>query len=251
MASFDGIESMANPRHTIAKVERVLDHGAGVYSVWLEPAQPLVRFKVGQFLHLALDTFSPESGYWPESRVFSIASPPGTRLLRIVYSVKGAYTSRMSRELADGKNVWLKYPFGDFIVDARKPEQTCVLVAGGTGISPFIGLLQANDVGLQKVWLYYGARKPDLLIFTEELDEATRSAGLNLSLFAEHVGNAHFPGRPINAGGLDIDAIVAAHGTERSVDYYLSGPPGMINAFKSRLIARAVPPQNIHIDAWE
>ena len=32
-------------------------------------------FKPGQFLHLALDAFEP-GGFWPESRVFSIASAP-------------------------------------------------------------------------------------------------------------------------------------------------------------------------------
>ena len=107
---------MANPKHAQAKVKRLVEHGPGVFSVWLEPELPLARFKVGQFLHLALDPFSPESGYWPESRVFSIASSPEAGFLRIVYSVKGRYTTRMSRELSEGKEVWLKYPFGEFIV---------------------------------------------------------------------------------------------------------------------------------------
>ena len=60
-----GNETLANPRHVIAKVKRLVEHGLGVFSVWLEPRQPIVRFKAGQFLHLALDSFSPESGYWP------------------------------------------------------------------------------------------------------------------------------------------------------------------------------------------
>ena len=66
----------------------------------------------------------------------------------------------MSRELAEGRDVWLKYPFGDFILDTRKLEEKHVLVAGGTGISPFVGLLNNSDVNLAKVWLYYGARTP-------------------------------------------------------------------------------------------
>ena len=56
-------------------VEQVIDHGERVYTLALRPERPVPRFRPGQFLHLALDPYDP-SGFWPESRVFSIASPP-------------------------------------------------------------------------------------------------------------------------------------------------------------------------------
>jgi ferredoxin-NADP reductase len=56
-------------------VRDIADHGERVYTVVLEPSSAVPRFKPGQFLHLALDPYDG-SGFWPESRVFSIASSP-------------------------------------------------------------------------------------------------------------------------------------------------------------------------------
>jgi NAD(P)H-flavin reductase len=76
-------------------VRAVTDHGEHVYTVELEPSMAVPRFKPGQFLHLALDACEP-GGFWPESRVFSIASSPRERdRLAITYAVKGAFTARM------------------------------------------------------------------------------------------------------------------------------------------------------------
>ena len=81
-------------------VRDVTDHGERVYTVDLEPSMAVPRFTPGQFLHLALDPYEPD-GFWPESRVFSIASSPEERdRLSITYAVKGAFTTRMERELA-------------------------------------------------------------------------------------------------------------------------------------------------------
>ena len=113
-------------------VERVADHGEHVYTVTLVPEQLAPAFRPGQFLHLALDRFEP-GGFWPESRVFSIASSPTQRdRLSITYAVKGVFTTRMERELAPGRAVWAKLPYGEFTVD---PDRDAVLFAGGTTAS--------------------------------------------------------------------------------------------------------------------
>ena len=47
---------------------------------------PVPRFTPGQFLHLALDPYDAD-GFWPDSRVFSIASSPDARTnLAITYA---------------------------------------------------------------------------------------------------------------------------------------------------------------------
>ena len=98
----------------------VTDHGERVYTVELEPRLPVPQFKPGQFLHLAIDPYDG-AGFWPESRVFSIASSPRERdRLTITYAVKGAFTTRMERELVPGASVWVKLPYGEFVID---PDQ--------------------------------------------------------------------------------------------------------------------------------
>lgn len=128
---------MGNIQKLPCRVQKIIDHGDRVYTVELLPERPLPRFKAGQFLHLALDDYNP-SCFWPESRVFSIASSPTQRYyLRISYSVKGSFTTRMENDLHEGMLVWVKLPYGDFVI---RDNGDVVLLAGGTGITAFISL---------------------------------------------------------------------------------------------------------------
>ena len=87
---------MSTPRKISCSVTDILVHGDDVYTVQLLPERAVPAFSPGQFLHLALDEYDP-SGFWPESRVFSIASSPRDReRVSLCYSVKGAYTARMA-----------------------------------------------------------------------------------------------------------------------------------------------------------
>ena len=120
-------------------VEQVIAHGEGVYSAVLRPERPLPRFRAGQFLHLAIDPYDP-TGFWPESRVFSIASAPSDReCVRITYAVHGPFTTRMADTVVEGRNVWIKLPYGDFVIDDR---DDVALFAGGTGITAFTAFLE-------------------------------------------------------------------------------------------------------------
>ena len=151
------------PQKLLCEVEEVIHHGGRVYSVILRPERPIMRFLPGQFLHLTLDDYQP-GDFWPESRVYSIASAPAERdRLRITYAVKGNYTSRMEAELHPGRMVWVKLPYGDFIVSSE--SDVCIL-AGGTGITAFTAFISSLGPDYpHQVTLFYGARRPDLLIY--------------------------------------------------------------------------------------
>src|SRR4030042_5099313 len=159
---------MAIPQKIRCWVERILDHGDHVYTVDLAPERPLPRFKPGQFLHLALDDYDP-SGFWPESRVFSIASSPAQRdHLKISYSVRGRYTARMENELHEDRMVWVKLPYGDFVI---RDANNVALLAGGTGITAFTAFLEnLMPEHPSKVYLVYGARNRNLLIYRDMIE---------------------------------------------------------------------------------
>jgi len=136
---------MANPIKLKATVSSVQQFGEGVYEISMVPEGFVPRYKPGQFLHLTVDEYDPAGGFWPESRVFSIASASGSDDIRIVYSVKGKYTRRMEEGLKPGATVWLKLPYGDFVIEGvLKDGQGAVLVAGGTGVSPFLPFLEGQ-----------------------------------------------------------------------------------------------------------
>src|SRR5262245_4376327 len=153
-------------------VDQVVPHGDHVYTVMLRPAGRVPRFRAGQFLHLALDPYAPTE-FWPESRVFSIASSPAERdALRITYSVQGTYSRRMERELERGRRVWVKMPYGDFVI---APGQGVVLFAGGTGITAFTAFLEGLAAETpEPVTLAYGARTERLLIYRDAVEQCAK-----------------------------------------------------------------------------
>jgi ferredoxin-NADP reductase len=227
-------------------VEQVVDHGERVYTVALRPERPAPRFRAGQFLHLALDPYDP-TGFWPESRVFSIASPPAQRdLVRITYAVHGRFTARMESGLVEGKEVWIKMPYGDFIIESG-PE--VVLFAGGTGVTAFTAFLEdLASSSEQPVTLAYGARTRELLIYRDIVERcAGRVPSLQVSYFVEQ--DAPAPG--MNPGRVSVDALWPRLRRPLDASYYISGPPLMLRGLAQDLRARDISPESIHIDAWE
>jgi ferredoxin-NADP reductase len=226
-------------------VEEIVVHGGQVYSLALRPTRPAPRFRAGQFLHLALDRYDP-TGFWPESRVFSIASGPDARdLVKITYAVHGRFTARMERELVTGGHVWIKMPYGDFVIERRRDV---VLFAGGTGISAFTAFLEALPASAEPaVVLGYGARTPALLIYRDVVERtAARVAALDAMYFVEQDAVAG-----TLAGRLSVEAMWPRVPRPRDSDFYISGPPAMIRAIGADLRAHDIAAEAIHVDAWE
>jgi ferredoxin-NADP reductase len=220
-------------------VRSVIDHGERVYSVELVPSLPVPSFKPGQFLHLALDSYEP-GGFWPESRVFSIASSPGRHdRLGITYAVKGPFTTRMERELAPGVEAWVKLPYGEFVVDRARDA---VLFAGGTGVTAFTAFLQSLTADfVPRVLLFYGARTQDLFVYGPLAEARAREVpSLACRLVCEETD-----------GRLQVEAAWPAIEACDDPIFYLSGPPEMLASLTVQLRERGVQDAAIHTDAWE
>jgi ferredoxin-NADP reductase len=226
-------------------VEQVIDHGERVYTLALRPERPVPRFLPGQFLHLALDPYDA-TGFWPESRVFSIASPPAQRdVVRITYAVHGRFTARMESALAEGKQAWIKMPYGDFVIE-RTAE--VVLFAGGTGITAFTAFLgDLTAIEDRPVTLAYGARTEPLLIYRDVVERcAQRVPSLQVSYFVERGS-----GPAVHTGRVSVAALWPRLHRPLEAHYYISGPPPMLRGIGQDLRARNIPAEAIHIDAWE
>jgi NAD(P)H-flavin reductase len=251
---------MPNPIKTEATVVSITPHGKGVYTVTMKPKGRTPRFKAGQFLHLSVDNYDPAGGFWPESRVFSIASPPGIETLSIIYSVKGSYTKKMEEALKPGLIVWLKLPYGEFIIDSCiHDRQDVVLIAGGTGVSPYIPYLEdlcssERPKCIGRTVLYYGARLRSFILFPELITRCLNGVeGFQADIYIENetLDGLTVPGARIQGGRLSIDNI---HNESKDLNdpvFFLSGPPAMIKCFKQQLIEKGIALCNIKIDEWE
>ena len=251
---------MSMPRKIRCKVENIIHHGGRVYTVDLAPATSVPSFRPGQFLHLTVDDYDP-AGFWPESRVFSIASSPRERgRVRICYSVKGRYTTKMEQVLQVGGEVWIKLPYGDFVIAGASDA---VLIAGGTGISAFSAFLQSlTPQTVPRVTLIYGARTPALFLFQDMILGQLAAVPQFDAVFFAETEDATFTRRlaaqpkapPCYAGRISLDAILRPPSSvlcPLSSVFYLSGPPVMLSALSQQLLARGVPADRVRTDAWE
>ena len=205
-----------------------------IFTVVLESLGNPFKYQPGQFLHLALDEYDPTE-QWPDSRCFSMQSSPTEKFIKISYSVKGRFTSRMQEELQQGKRVTLKLPFGDLFTQPHNKVNT-VFIAGGTGITPFLSLF-TNQVFKQYInpRIYLGFRNVKFNIYQEDLGSLKSTL---LNIFYEDI-----------EGRLDINQIFLENGT--NANYFISGPPQMIKSFKQALIEFGVRLDSILTDDWE
>lgn len=234
---------MANPVKLKAVVTEVIRHTGSVASYRFKPQGRVPKFRAGQFLHIALDEYHPDT-QWPESRVFSIASAPSERgiELAVTISVKGPFTERIFKTLKKGSECWLKLPYGEFLFP---PDRHLTLIAGGVGITPYLSLLKQmlEEKSEQVVTLCYGVRSAEHYLFGDLIERCVE----DLPNFRKTVWYEDGSG-PGEKGILDIDVIHAA-APDASL-FYLSGPPVMIAAFKIRLIELGVESGRIRVDDW-
>ncbi len=237
---------MATVQKLRCQITRLIDHGEHVYTLDLRPERLAPRFRPGQFLHLALDEYDP-CRFWPESRVFSIASAPTQRdVLRISYSLRGRFTARMERELAEGNHVWVKLPYGEFVI---KDTSDIVLFAGGTGITAFTAFLDSLAPAFHHaVFVAYGARTESLLIYRDLVEACAR---LIPSLRTFYFVERGEPSSTISVARLSVDVLWPHILAPGQATYYLSGPPVMLKALAGNLRSRDVAADAIRIDAWE
>jgi ferredoxin-NADP reductase len=208
------------------------------------PLRP-VSFRPGQFMELTLPHGKTDSRGW--RRVFSIASAPGG-IVRFGIRLPEPASSfkRALLDLEPGTRVSATSVGGDFLLPAD-PERPLLLVAGGIGITPFIGHLEqaAAEPGERDIAVVYAISSLDDLAYAEQLEKA----GCSVALAS--------PERPerlpagwtwIGPDRLSGDALLAAVPDAVKREAFLSGPPSMVASLKKALRTAGV--RRIHTDVF-
>jgi len=210
---------------------------SGIYTVEFASERGKYKYLPGQFLHIALDEDYDGSSQWPDSRCFSMQSNPNEETIKITYAVKGEFTHMMEQLLKVGSEVWLKLPYGDLFTQPHNKTNT-VFIAGGTGITPYLSLFTHESFNEYiNPHIYLGFRSIDYNIYQDELERSCNSNSHMQLYFQDEVGV------------IDVNQIFLDNGIDSN--YFISGPPAMIKAFKQTLIAKGVPAGNVLTDDWE
>jgi ferredoxin-NADP reductase len=216
-------------------------------SSWEFDFRPLrpVSFRPGQFMELTLPHGKADSRGW--RRVFSIASAPGDVLrFGIRLPEKSSSFKRALLELKPGTKVSATSVGGDFLLPGD-PARPLLLVAGGIGITPFVGHLEqaAAESGDRDIAVVYAISSPDDLAYAAQLEKA----GCRVAIVSPEKPAAVPPSWTwIGPDRLTGEALLAAVPDAASRDVFLSGPPSMVAALKKAL--RKAGARRIHTDVF-
>ena len=164
---------------------------------------------------------------------------PDQDLVAITFTTKGSFTKRMAVELSSGKRVWLKMPYGDLFIRTHSRDN-CVFLAGGTGVTPFLSLFADSIFAdYKEPRLYLGVRSKDYNVFDSEIYSAGKH---NPSMSSKVVCQD-------TEGMIDIDRVLEEN--SEATNFFISGPPIMVNSFKQALSSHGIAESEIRTDEWE
>lgn len=238
-----GLAMKAGPETRPGVVEAVERVSSGVVRLVVVPAgdEPLT-FLPGQYVHLGVPGTA-------EQRSYSFANPPHVSD-RFTFYVKVLERGVMSEYVAErarpGDEMAIVGPYGRFYL--RPPERPILMVAGGTGLAPMLAMLdQLVETGgaSQPVRLLYGANRADELFALDQI-EGYEAKGLKLTTELCVVDGTGWDGPTGHVTDLLRTDLV----DDGEVDVYLCGPPPMIDAGSSWLLANGVEERRIHVEKF-
>lgn len=213
-------------RGTVSEVRQV-STGTAILQVQLEQA---LDFLPGQYARLAV----PGTDSW---RAYSFANRPGNQLRFLIRLLPDGVMSNYLRERCQvGDPLLMEAPLGAFYL--RHVSRPLVLVAGGTGLSALLGMLDelAANACERPVHLYYGVRG------AEDLCEAARIEGYASTLADFRYTEVLSDPPPAWSGkrGYLTEHFDLAEWRDSSADMYVCGPPPMVESIQQWLADQAL-----------
>ena len=201
---------------------------------------PGLSFLPGQYVNVAI----PGTAL---TRSYSFSSVPGAAQVQfVVRNVPGGQmSSYLSGTAQAGAPVSFTGPYGSFYL--RPAERPLLLLAGGTGIAPFLSMLgaMATQGYTQAVRMVYAVTNECDLVALEQLDRhaaehplfsyVTCVAAPDSSHARKGYATAHVEPAWMNGGDVDV---------------YLCGPVAMVDAVRNWLGEAGIAPTNFHYEKF-
>ncbi|MFP4528628.1 MAG: 2Fe-2S iron-sulfur cluster-binding protein [Candidatus Kapaibacterium sp.] len=212
------------------------------------------EYKHGQYLTVMLELEGRV-----ERRAFSISTSPNENgLLGITVKATGdGFFSRyMISEVRAGDEIMVMPPMGNFTIDLdEQNERIYIMLGGGSGITPLISILKTVMAAEPKsrIYLFYANRREEDIIFRENLDELMKKNPHRLEVI--HILSQPSTGWIGPKGRLDSHRIIEllrkyAGDVINAAEYFICGPPGLMNQFERALDELAVPAAQRHKESF-
>ncbi len=154
------------------KIREIVRETPDTVTIYFEQPEPYLDYKPGQYLTVILDIEGKE-----ERRSYSLCTSPYTDPYPgiTVKRVKdGLISNYLLDKLRPGKSIEIMKPMGHFTLDFHsKNKYHYVMVTGGSGITPVMGLAKSILVNepQSQITLLYCSRSEEQIIFNKQLTE--------------------------------------------------------------------------------
>lgn len=236
-----------------------------ICSFYLEPHDggSLPPFLPGQFLTFELNI--PERPT-PVVRCYSLSDSP---LVRDRYRVSirrvppppkagpdvppGLSSSYFHDVLREGDIVDVRAPTGGFCLDTAS-ERPAVFIAGGIGLTPVLSMFKwlADTGSSRTAWFFLAVRNGNDVALRDEINKivsSNKERFRSVTLFSDPTEHC-VEGRDFDCKGfLNVEVLKRYLGTS-NYEFYICGPPPMMEIMVKALLDWGVPDADIHLEAF-
>lgn len=239
------------------KIAKKVVESDEITSFYLAPVDggDLPQYEAGQYISVRV--FVPELNL-RQPRQYTLSTSPQADYLRISVKREDAkgelaegWVSNTLHSLAEGSEIEVSAPTGNFyLIDSKKRN---VFISGGVGLTPMIAMLnQLVTLDMpQPVTFIHACRSSQVHAMKQHIHDL-KAKFPRLSTFTAyefpHDGDV-FGVDYEAAGRLDLGSMDAAI-LPTTADYYLCGPMPFMAEQHKVLVARGIPAENIHSEAF-
>lgn len=180
-----------------------------------------------------------------------IATPPFNRKKGAFEKVNPGVASSYIHSLKPGDEVMVSGPYGEFFVEEGRGEM--MFIGGGAGMAPMRSHIfhQFKTLHTQrKTTFWYGGRSLQELFYMDDFQDIEREND-NFSFhvaLSDPLSDDHWTGPTGFIHQVIYDQYLKDHPAPEEIQYYICGPPMMLQAVLHMLDSLGVPPENIHYD---
>lgn len=164
----------------------------------------------------------------------------------------GVASSYFHDQLKEGDIVDVKAPAGSFCLDITQ-STPIVLIGGGVGITPVLSMLSAiADSGSKReTWFFYGTQTKEQHPFKEYLEKIAReNENIHLNVCYSDPVETDVQGKDFQyAEWVSVDLLKRLL-PSANYDFYICGPPPMMQLLTAGLAEWGVPEARIHFEAF-
>lgn len=218
-----------HPERQLVRIKEKRQNGPDAVTVVLESldGKALAPFRAGQYISLSVNI-----GETKTTRSYSLCGSPA-------WSEQGVYNITVKRVEEDGfvspfiQDQWkvgdeiaISGPQGHLYYEPIRDEKKVLALAGGSGITPFVGMAYAIRDGYEDfdLTILFGSRTEEAIVYRKELDELAAACD---KIHVVHVLSDEE--KPGFEHGFITAELITKYAAGEKVSLFMCGPQAMYN----------------------